>query len=106
MKRAETIEALKTNEEVLRGRFGVKSLALFGSVARDEARRSSDVDVLVDFDRPVSLFDLAALREHLEDVLGASEVDLTLRDSIYPALRERILGEAVYVYGEEMEVSH
>ena len=106
MNKSETIHALRNDESELRSRFGVKSLALFGSVARDEATAGSDVDVLVDFDRPISLFNLVALREHLEEVLGARKVDVTLRDSIYPALRERILGEAVYVYGEEMEVSH
>ncbi|HVN56266.1 MAG TPA: nucleotidyltransferase domain-containing protein [Anaerolineaceae bacterium] len=53
--------------------FGVKSLALFGSVARDEARPDSDVDLLVEFDRPVGLFGLIALQERLEDCIYVAQ---------------------------------
>ena len=105
MNRSEVIRTLKADEPELRTRFGVKSIALFGSVGRNEATASSDIDLLVEFDRPVSLFDLAAVQNYLERSLALGRVDLTLRESIYPALRDTILGEAVYVYGEEMEVS-
>jgi predicted nucleotidyltransferase len=103
--RDKVIQALRADEPNLRARFGVRSLALFGSVARNESKEGSDVDLLVEFDRAISLFDLVAVQQYLERLLDAGRVDVTVRESIYPALRENILGEAVHVYGEEMEVS-
>jgi predicted nucleotidyltransferase len=74
--------------------FGVRSLALFGSVARREAGPGSDVDLLVEFDRVVGLFDLLEVQERIEGWLGRP-VDLVLRDSIKRQLRDRILVEAI-----------
>ena len=61
MKRDEVLKILADHRDELRQQFGVKSLALFGSVARDEATETSDVDLLVEFERPVGLFGLFAL---------------------------------------------
>jgi len=91
------LRTLSDRKSDLRDRFGVTAIALFGSVVRGEATDSSDVDVLVDFDRPVTLFDLASLEEYLSEALGVSQVDIVLRRSILPALRESILREAVDV---------
>jgi predicted nucleotidyltransferase len=55
MKRQEVLGILHKHESELRKNFGVQSLSLFGSVARDEARPDSDVDLLVEFNRPVGL---------------------------------------------------
>lgn len=77
--------------------MGVASLALFGSSARDEAGAESDVDLLVEFSRPVGLFQLFRLKRRLEDILAVRSVDLVEREAIHPALRERILAEAVDV---------
>ena len=77
-------------------RFGVQSLALFGSVARDEATAKSDVDLLVEFNRPVGYFGLFALQDYLEQLLGCP-VDLGTPDSLKPYLRERIQGELLRV---------
>jgi len=54
MRQQEALAILSTHQTALKG-FGVKSLLLFGSVARDEARADSDVDLLVEFERPVGL---------------------------------------------------
>jgi predicted nucleotidyltransferase len=75
---------------------GVKSLAVFGSLARGEATPSSDIDVLVEFDRPVGLFEFIRLKLYLEELTGRS-VDLVTPDALRPALRTNILNEAVYV---------
>ena len=56
MKRENVIHILSGQRNDLHENFAVKSLALFGSVARDEARSDSDVDLLVEFSRPVGLF--------------------------------------------------
>jgi predicted nucleotidyltransferase len=97
MNRRRILEVIADHREELAGDFGVKSLALFGSVVRDEATSASDVDLLVEFDgRPVGLFHLSRTQHYLEGILGIPRVDLVLRDSIKPALRERILREAIH----------
>lgn len=107
MKRDDVLRILSEHQHQLRERYGVRSLAVFGSTARGEATDKSDVDLLAEFDRPITLFDLVATQQYLERVLDVEKVDLTLRDSIYPALRNDILGEALYVYGEEeVDIPH
>ena len=91
------IKIIAEHREELAAEFGVKSLSLFGSVVRDEATPASDVDLLVEFDdRPIGLFHLSRTQHYLESILGVSNVDLVLRDSIKPALKERILREAIH----------
>ncbi len=96
MKRKDVIHILSEHSAEITSQYGVKSLALFGSVARDEASPTSDVDLLVEFDRPVGLFGLFALQEFLENLLGC-QVDLGTPDSLKPRIREHILSERVYV---------
>ena len=97
MNRDQILKVLAGHRGTLAGDFGVKSLALFGSVVRDAASASSDVDLLVEFDgRAVGLFHLSRTQHYLEDILGVDRVDLVLRDSIKPALKERILREAIH----------
>lgn len=94
----EIIERLQNSRAHL-DRFGVKSLALFGSVVRDEARPQSDVDLLVEFKpgRPDGLFEFVDLKNTLEGILGRP-VDLITGANIKPRLKGRILGEAVRVF--------
>lgn len=94
MTRTQVLNILAAHQAQLR-ELGVKSLALFGSVARDEATGASDVDLLVDFDRPVSLFEVLDVRFFLESLLGVREVDLVLRRAVLDELKEDIYGEAV-----------
>jgi hypothetical protein len=77
--------------------FAVKALFLFGSVARGEATPESDVDLLVEFDRPVGLFTLLKLQSYLEELLGCS-VDLGTPNSLRPHLRETVLKEAIRAF--------
>lgn len=76
--------------------FDVKSLAVFGSVARGEATETSDIDLLVEFNRPIGLFEYIRLKYYLETLIG-SRVDLVTPDALHPALRDSILNEAVNV---------
>jgi len=73
---------------------GVTGLWLFGSAARGELTVASDLDLLVEFERPVSLFEFARLQRRLQELLGR-RVDLVTREALKPPLRERILREAV-----------
>lgn len=77
--------------------FAVKALFLFGSVARNEATSNSDVDFLVEFNRPVGLFTLLGLKSFLEELLGCS-VDIGTPDSLRPHLRDTVLKEAIRVF--------
>ena len=79
--------------------FGVRELAAFGSVLREDFGPDSDVDLLVEYveERRVSLFDLLRLQHRLEDLIGR-EVDLVPKSGLKPLLREQVLRDAVTVY--------
>ncbi len=96
MKQDLVLQALKQKNIELTNKFGVKSLLLFGSVARNEAASTSDVDLLVEFNRPVGYFGLFALQDYLEKLLGCP-VDLGTPDSLKPYIKESIMGELIRV---------
>jgi uncharacterized protein len=75
-------------------RYGVGALFVFGSVVRGEAREDSDIDLLVEFTRPVGLFDFIDLQQRLGSLLGR-HVDLVTRAALKPQMRDRVLKEAV-----------
>lgn len=93
MERDQVLALLKSRRRQLK-RYGIHSLSVFGSVARGEARKNSDVDILVDFEKPVGLFEYARLKMYLESILG-SEVDLVTPEALRKELREDILREAI-----------
>jgi predicted nucleotidyltransferase len=97
MTREAILETLRRSREELRRDFGVESMALFGSAARGDAGPSSDIDVLIEVERTISLFQLVALQLRLQELLDAPKVDVVLREAIFPPLRERILAEALRV---------
>ena len=72
---------------------GVKSLKLFGSVVRGEARPESDIDILVEFSRPIGLLAFVRLKQRLTELLGRP-VDLVTPEALKPPLRDGILHEA------------
>ena len=76
-------------------RSGVKRLGVFGSVARGEAGPRSDVDILIEFDHVPDLYEFAALRDRLTDILGV-QVDLTTPQALKPRVRSRVLSEVRY----------
>jgi hypothetical protein len=91
--REQVLATLKSQRKLL-DQYGVGSISLFGSIARGEATETSDVDLLVEFSKPIGLFQFVALKRALEETLGRP-VDLATRSSLKPQLRERILKEAV-----------
>ncbi len=96
MKRDDVLRILKQKSAEMAKQFGVKSVLLFGSVARDAATPKSDVDLLVEFNRPVGYFGLFALQDYLEKLLGC-RIDLGTPDSLKPYIRERVMGELIRV---------
>jgi predicted nucleotidyltransferase len=97
MRRNEVLRLLSAHRADLR-KFGVRSLAFFGSVARDEARPDSDVDILVEFVKPPGFSRFMDLKFYLEDLL-ACPVDLVTQKALKPRLRTQIEKEAIYVPG-------
>ena len=97
MNRSEVCRLLTEHRAELRERFAVKSLALFGSVVRDESTAESDVDLLVEFDRRIGLFHLMDTEEFIRGLLGVEKVDLVMRRSVLPELKEQVFAEAVDV---------
>jgi predicted nucleotidyltransferase len=96
MTRQQVMDRLRTEAARLRMEFGVKSLLLFGSVARGEATEESDIDLLAEFDRPIGLFHLVRTQQFLESLLG-QPVDLVTEGGLKPRVRQRVLREAVHV---------
>jgi len=92
MTRDEVLATLELHAQELR-RLGAKSLALFGSVARDEGTESSDIDVLVELE-PKTFDAYMDVKLFLERVLGR-RIDLVLADAVKPRLRSVILEGAV-----------
>lgn len=96
MSREAIIKILKQNYGELAARYGITTLALFGSAARDEAGTDSDIDVLVDFPEPPTFDRYMELKFHLEDLLGG-RVDLVTRRGLRERIRPHVEKEAVYV---------
>ena len=92
-RREEIVTALRDARPLLDS-FGVAHVSLFGSFARDEAREDSDVDVLVEFSRPVGMFEFVRLQRELGERIGR-QVELVTPAALKPQLRDRILAEAV-----------
>jgi predicted nucleotidyltransferase len=95
MHRDEILTILRQHRAEIQG-FGVKSLAIFGSVARDEATSDSDVDLLVEFEKKVTFDRYMDLKFYLEDCLGI-KVDLVTQKMLRPQIRKTVEKEALRV---------
>lgn len=98
MRKDEAIRQLTERADAIRA-LGATSMYLFGSVVRDEAKETSDLDLFIDYD-PASRFnalDLVGIKLFLEEELRL-DVDVTTRDSLHPILRDRILASAEQIF--------
>jgi hypothetical protein len=93
-----TLEEIKSiinqHRNILADKYGVAVVAVFGSYVRDEQKRESDIDLLAEILRPISLLELAGAEIYLSEILG-SKVDLVPKRSVREELKETILKEAV-----------
>ncbi|MEQ6389705.1 nucleotidyltransferase family protein [Bacillaceae bacterium S4-13-58] len=95
----EILEELSKNLKVWKDKYGIKNIALFGSYSREEQNESSDIDLLVEFEKSTLTFDnYMDLKITLED-LFQKKVDLVIFDDIKPALKESIVRSAKYAEG-------
>jgi len=95
MKTLEEIRGIvRQHRNVLADKYGVAVVAIFGSYVRDEQKRGSDIDLLAEILRPISLLELAGAEIYLSEILGA-KVDLVPKRSVREELKETIFQEAV-----------
>jgi uncharacterized protein len=88
---------LMSNASYLKEAFYVKELGIFGSFANGKQRKSSDVDVLVVFDKGhKDLFNYMRLKNSIEELVGR-KVDLVIKEAVKPRLKDKILSEVEYV---------
>jgi uncharacterized protein len=95
MQREDAITSLKGLLTNLK-KLGVRSLALFGSVARNEAREDSDVDILIDLEPPITFDRYMDVKLYLEEQLG-SRVDLVTWKALKPQIKENVERDIIYV---------
>ena len=96
MDRHTILTRLRGSMQQIRQQFSVKSLSIFGSIARDEGVDKSDVDILVEFNKKPGFDLFMDLKFYLEDLLGAS-VDLVTNNALRPQVRQAIEGEIINV---------
>ena len=87
------IESHRKRLKELAGSYGIRSIKVFGSMARGDEKPESDVDLLVEIGPEVSGFTLGALLMDAQDLLGRP-VDIVTLAALHPAIREQVLREA------------
>lgn len=92
-------EILKILEEelpLLRQKYGISKIGLFGSYSRGDQDAESDIDLLVQFERPIGFFKFVAIEEYLKEKLGG-KVELVTEDALKQVIRPYVMKEVVYV---------
>jgi predicted nucleotidyltransferase len=87
---------IRDHKTLLRERYNINRIGVFGSYARGDTHTGSDVDVLVEFSEPISLIQLISLENYLSDIVGL-KVDVVPKEDIRKELKDTILKDAVYV---------
>lgn len=95
MKRERVLNTLHAHKEELSAKYGVTRMGIFGSVARDQATETSDVDIVVEM--PPDLFQMVHMKEELEQLLGIPVDLIRLHRHLSTFLKRRIDDEAIYV---------
>jgi len=89
-------EIIKKHKKELKREYGVKKIGVFGSFVRGEAKGESDIDILVEFEKPIGFFKFLELEEYLSDLIG-EKVDLVSKKALKPHIGRYILEEVVMV---------
>jgi len=97
MKDTEEIKKIIAEQRsFLKEKFAVDTIALFGSYFKGEQNEESDIDILVNFSKSIDLFEFVELENYLSEVLG-SKVDLVMKDSLKPRIKDTVLKESVTI---------
>lgn len=92
----EIVDIIKQHKAELNSEYGVAQLGIFGSYISGQQSEGSDVDILVDLEKPIGFVKFMKLENKISFLLGA-KVDLVTRKALKPAIGERILQEVRYV---------
>ncbi len=98
MKKVEEVkQKLESLKPILKERYQVETIGVFGSFARGEQTKKSDIDILVGFSEPntIDLFDFIDLEDFLSSKIGV-KVDLVTKSALKPLIKDQILKETVY----------
>jgi len=87
---------INEHKPILEERFKVNSIGIFGSYVRKSQKEKSDIDVLVGFYETIDLFDFVELEDFLREILSI-KVDVVMKETLKPRIKDRILKEAVYI---------
>lgn len=98
LERQECIDRIKANTESIVSQFGVTSLRLFGSFARNQQRESSDVDVCVEM--PPDLFQMIGLKQYLEELLSCDVDVIRVHNNMDSFLMKQIEKDGIYLIRE------
>lgn len=90
------ISQLRGISEKINQDFGVSKIGIFGSYSRGEERVNSDIDILVEFNKPINLFEFSRLRVFLSNQLGIN-VDLVTPGALKPMIKESVLSSVSYI---------
>lgn len=93
---AEIKKILSSHKKELEAKYKIREIKIFGSYVRNEQRKKSDIDILVDFYEVPDLLKFIEIERHLEEMLGV-KVDLVRKPVLRVELRDRILSEAVEI---------
>jgi len=94
--RQDILPSLKKLKGEVAKEYSVKAIGVFGSVARNEQTGESDIDLLVEFSKPLGFVTFMRLENFLSEQLG-KQVDLVTSDSLKPVIRQDVLSEVIYV---------
>ena len=87
---------IEANKKGLRSNYAVKEIGIFGSFVKGSQDTKSDIDILVEFEKPIGLFGFVRLKLELSDLLGCP-VDLVMKTALKPRISRRILAEVIYI---------
>ncbi len=89
-------EIINKHRNVLRDKYKVSSISLFGSYVRNEQTLGSDLDILVEFSETIDLFEFVQLEDYFSQLLDC-KVDLIMKNSLKSQIKHAILSEAIEV---------
>jgi predicted nucleotidyltransferase len=89
-------ELIQNHKDELRQQYGLKEIGVFGSYVRGAQREDSDLDVLIEFEKPVGFVKFLKLENKLSELLGV-KVEIVTKKALKPFIGKRILQEVIYV---------
>ncbi|MFO7659639.1 MAG: nucleotidyltransferase family protein [Candidatus Cloacimonadaceae bacterium] len=92
----ELLKVIKKHKPELQSKYPIKKIGLFGSWIRNEQKKSSDIDALIELSEPISIFQFIDIQEYLEKILG-KKVDLVTTNALKPAIKKSILSEVQFL---------